>query len=120
MIDQQNNTFEFKDIPARNIQTGYSYEDPYMQGEEKERLMTVQMKYEMDEKKRRARLMENRVKLSNPNSIAKLESEPAYLRREVVLDDVIDNTNEDHSEWTISADEPQPMRNNTFLHDNVD
>ncbi len=118
--EQPNNTFEFKDIPARNIQTGYSYEDPYMQGEEKERLMTVQMKYEMEEKQRRARLMENRVKLSNPNSIAKLESEPAYLRREVVLDDVIDNTNEDHSEWTISADEPQPMRNNTFLHDNVD
>ncbi len=115
-----NNTFEFKDIPARNIQTGYSYEEPYMQGEEKERLMTVQMKYEMEEKKRRARLMENRVKLSNPNSIAKLENEPAYLRREVVLDDVIDNSNEDHSEWTISSDEPQPRRNNTFLHDNVD
>jgi cell division protein FtsZ len=116
----QNNTFEFKDIPARSIQSGYSYEEPYMQGEEKERLMTVQMKYEMDEKKRRARLMENRVKLSNPNSIARLENEPAYLRREVILDDVIDNTNEDHSEWTISADEPQPRRNNTFLHDNVD
>lgn len=120
IAERSSNTFEFKDIPARNIQSGYSYEEPYMQGEEKERLMTVQMKYELDERKRRARLMENRVKLSNPNSIAKLENEPAYLRREVVLDDVIDNTNEDHSEWTISADEPQPRRNNTFLHDNVD
>ena len=114
------NTFEFKDIPVRGADSGYSYDEPYMQGEEKERLVTAQMKYELDEKKRRARLMENRVKLSNPSSIAKLENEPAYLRREVILDDVPNKKDDEYSEWTISEDEPKPRRNNTYLHDNVD
>ena len=114
------NTFEFKDIPVRGADSGYSYDEPYMQGEEKERLLTAQMKYELEEKKRRARLMENRVKLSNPNSIAKLENEPAYLRREVTLDDVPNKKDDEYSEWTISEDEPKPRRNNTYLHDNVD
>ena len=118
--DELPKTFEFKDIPIRNTNPGYSYDEPYLPGEEREKLMTAQMKHEINERQRRARLMENRVKLTNPNSIAKLENEPAYLRREVVLDDIIDNNSDELSQWTISEDEPQPRRSNTFLHDNVD
>ena len=60
-------------------------------------------------------------KLSNPQTILDLETEPAYLRRGVPLDDVPSASETTSSRWTISdEDEPEISAGNPFLHDNVD
>jgi cell division protein FtsZ len=61
-------------------------------------------------------------KLSSPQTVIEMESQPAYLRRNVLLDDVADAADLGMSRWTISVDdEPEiKMSGNSFLHDNVD
>ena len=61
------------------------------------------------------------VKLSNPKNVVDLESKPAYLRRNVSLDDVPHSSGHDRSKYFISDDdEPIIKEENSFLHDNVD
>ena len=64
----------------------------------------------------------NLVQLNNPKNISQLESEPAYLRRKVALDDVEHSSEHSMSRYTISMDEegPELREDNAFLHDNVD
>ena len=60
-------------------------------------------------------------KLNNPQTIIDLESEPAYLRRGVPLDDIPSASETNSSRWIISdEDEPEISAGNPFLHDNVD
>ncbi len=61
-------------------------------------------------------------KLSSPQTVIDMESQPAYLRKNVLLDDVADAADLGMSRWTISVDdEPElKMSGNSFLHDNVD
>lgn len=50
-----------------------------------------------------------------------MENQPAYLRRNISLDDVPSSKDQTMSRWTISTDdEPQIRENNSFLYDNVD
>ena len=71
--------------------------------------------------RRRERLRNTNLKLNNPNTINELESEPAYLRRGVNLDDVPDSGDVEMSKWTITDDdEPEIRQTNSYLHDNVD
>ena len=72
------------------------------------------------EQKRREHLRNLNVKLTTPKNVVELESEPAYLRRGVNLDDVPSAEAYAMSKWSISDDEPQIRENNSFLHDNVD
>jgi len=60
------------------------------------------------------------VKLNNPASIIELENQPAYLRREVNLDNVQLSSEQTMSKWTLGADSEIDETNNSFLHDNVD
>jgi cell division protein FtsZ len=64
----------------------------------------------------------NLVQLNNPKNISQLESEPAYLRRKVSLDDVEHSSEHSMSRYTISMDDegPELREDNAFLHDNVD
>ena len=64
----------------------------------------------------------NVVKLNSPQTIIELESQPAYLRKNINLDDVPDADGMGMSNWTISIDEEPEIRigGNSFLHDNVD
>lgn len=64
----------------------------------------------------------NVVKLNSPQTIIELESQPAYLRKNINLDDVPDADGPGMSNWTISIDEEPEIRvgGNSFLHDNVD
>ncbi len=61
-------------------------------------------------------------KLSSPQTVIEMESQPAYLRKNILLDDVADAADLGMSRWTISVDdEPElKMSGNSFLHDNVD
>jgi cell division protein FtsZ len=66
-------------------------------------------------------------RFKSPGGIADLENEPAYKRRNVVLDDVAPSTATSVSRFALSeeVDEHGDRRvelrsDNPFLHDNVD
>jgi cell division protein FtsZ len=100
--------------------------DSYMSREEREK--------EMEERRRRTEEMLRRkedarnrqlnvVKLSSPQTVIDLESQPAYLRRNINLDSVPDAQAHGMSSWTINLEEESAeikMTGNSYLHDNVD
>lgn len=121
---KNDNTFEFDDVRStieKYNRNRYSYQEPYLKDEDKERQEEERRKRMEREKKRREKLRTNRVKLNNPQTVIELENEPAYLRRGVQLDDVPDSAEPAMSKWTITDDdEPEFRSGNSFLHDNVD
>ena len=71
--------------------------------------------------RRRERLNNLHQKLNNPQIVNDLESEPAYLRRKIELEDVPHSSESKMSKWSLSDDEkPELKKGNSFLHDNVD
>jgi len=117
------NTFEFDDlVPRRGSQSSEIYtsyrseEDQEKQEEEKRR------RKEQENKRKEYMRNAGKVKLNNPKTVNELENIPAYLRREVDLDDVPNSKDIEMSTWTISGeDEPELKKGgNSFLHDNVD
>ena len=62
-----------------------------------------------------------RFQMHQMKNTADFENQPAYLRRNISLDDVPSAKENAMSKWTISNDdEPQIRENNSFLYDNVD
>jgi cell division protein FtsZ len=117
------NTFEFEDVRATidRFNKRYSYEEPYLKSEDKEKMEEERRRRLEEENRRRERLRGTRPKLNNPNVISELENEPAYLRRGVQLDDVPHSGEQSLSKWTISDDDEAEIGNsNSYLHDNVD
>ena len=102
---------------------GYSYEEPYVKSEDKERIKEERRKrLEFEALKREERLRNLSVKLNNPQTVNELENEPAYLRRKVNLDDV-PHSNEvsNLSRLSITDDvEPEIRKENSYLHDRPD
>lgn len=65
----------------------------------------------------------NVVKLNSPQTIIELESQPAYLRQGLKLDDVPESNAREMSEWTLSIEDDDieiRPNGNSYLHDNVD
>jgi cell division protein FtsZ len=124
--DQRNNakTIEFEDIKSTIHKYGrgrYSYDEPYIKDEDKERKEEEAKKHAERENRRRERLRNARIKLNSPQTIIELENEPAYIRRDVQLDDVPNSEDDSYSTWTISdGEEPEIKKDNSYLHDNVD
>ena len=73
-------------------------------------------------RQRMERLREITVKLRTPSGLTDLESEPAYKRREVELDDVAHSSESDQSSYVLGEDKDKNvgLKPNNFLHDNVD
>jgi cell division protein FtsZ len=76
---------------------------------------------------RAARIMQFTRKLKTPGGLADLEAEPAYKRRQVVLDDLDHSSTSKVSRFSLNeqvdeeGDRHIELRNNNpFLHDNVD
>jgi cell division protein FtsZ len=80
----------------------------------------------LEEAQRRREEVRNRpisvTKLSSPQTVIDLESQPAYLRKNIRLDDVPDAASQEISDWTISLDDDAEVRmsGNSFLHERVD
>jgi cell division protein FtsZ len=114
-----NNSIEF-DSPRLNPVRKPVYTDQAdrldQRESEEERRRKAQIEAQRKEKLRSS----NNVKLNNPQVINDLESEPAYLRRGVRLDNVPHSSDVDMSKWTISEEEASLKSGNSFLHDNVD
>lgn len=65
----------------------------------------------------------NTVKRVDPHEVESFEKQPAYLRRQVELDQVPHSSEQNISRFTLSNNEdrrPEIRPNNSFLHDNVD
>lgn len=82
---------------------------------------------EREEQEKRARERVMRLKeFSFPkkaSSIREMENEPAYIRRNIPLDDVPHSSENNVSRYTLSEGEDKKTEirpNNSFLHDNVD
>ena len=71
------------------------------------------------------KLKELSYKLKTPSGVSDLEKEPAYMRKNVELDDVPHSSESSVSRFTLSEDPDEEgtvtlKPNNPFLHDNVD
>ena len=73
-------------------------------------------------RQRMERLREITVKLRTPSGLTDLESEPAYKRRDVELDDISHSSDSDTSSYVLGEDDDKNigLKPNNFLHDNVD
>jgi len=73
-------------------------------------------------RQRMDRLREITMKLRTPSGLTDLESEPAYKRREVELDDVAHSSESGASNYVLGEDDDKNIgiKPNNFLHDNVD
>ncbi len=76
---------------------------------------------------RLARVREMSIRLRSPNGLSEMEREPAYRRKNVVLNDVPNSTDSTMSRYTLNEETDENgerrvelRRNNPFLHDNVD
>lgn len=124
---QSANTVEFDNVRSNyeqyQRQMGYSYEEPYVKSEDKERMEEERRRrLQYEAQKREERLRNLSVKLNNPQTVNELENEPAYLRRKVNLDDIPHSNEETNlSRLSITDDvEPEIRSDNSFLHDRPD
>jgi len=125
-------TYEFDDIRPmttdRYQRRPPGHDEPYVKdaaGRDQRMEEERRKQRELDEQRRREKLRNAAPaapKLNNPNTISELESEPAYLRRGIRLDDVPSSADHQLSRWTITDDEEPELRTggNAYLHDNVD
>jgi len=61
------------------------------------------------------------IKLKSPGGLNELESEPAFKRKNVELSDEKPSEESQISKFTLGDDEEgSGLKDNTFLHDNVD
>lgn len=116
------NTFTFHHVvdTFHDIQNRQTLDEPVVKAEpdlsEDEKRQFIQR-----EQQRREQLRRTNIKLNNPKSVMDLEAKPAYLRRNVTLDDVPHSSVPERSKWVLSDDdEPQIKEGNSYLHDNVD
>jgi cell division protein FtsZ len=73
-------------------------------------------------KERIMRLKELSLKLKSTSGLQELESEPAYKRKQLTLDNTPHSSDSHVSKFTLSLEDgiTQIKSNNSFLHDNVD
>ncbi len=72
---------------------------------------------------REQRLRELSVKIKSPEGLIDLEKQPAFVRRNVLLNKVPSSAESQISRYTLQEDENKKIQiksNNSFLHDNVD
>lgn len=122
-------TFEFEDLEEAKARLrprtrdDRSFTNSYLQSEEESRREAQRLEMEARDRERREALRNRSElpKLSNPKVVNELESQPAYLRRNIQLDNVAPSDQQEMSRWSISGDEEMPLRaGNRYLHDKVD
>jgi len=116
--------FEFEDIQStvdKYRKGQYSYEEPYVKEDKKDREETEKRRSAEREERKRQNIKSKISKLNNPHIINELENKPAYLRRNIKLNNIQHSSEEVMSNWSVSdEEEPDITSNNSFLHDNVD
>ncbi len=116
-VDNKAVVYEFEPMPPakKDPFTFNSIEEPYVN----EKPTEVRQENRPDSVNRNPDFKPT-VKLNNPATIIELENQPAYLRREVRLDNVQPSSEPTMSKWTLNGESSIDETNNSFLHDNVD
>jgi cell division protein FtsZ len=116
--------FEFDNIRESIDQLRRTQQDPYMRREED--LTPEERRRRLEEAQKRKEEVRTRPitvpKLSSPQTVIDLESQPAYLRKSISLDHNPDAAQPPISGWTIALDDEGELRTtgNTHLHADVD
>lgn len=78
--------------------------------------------HQMKSQERMNKIKEYTVKLKRADGITEFENEPAYVRRNIQLNDEVRPAERTHSRFGLSDDNDGSVRlkGNSFLHDNVD
>jgi cell division protein FtsZ len=124
--DNTENTVEFDDVKEelKKHPRPYNYERQASASDEEIEVDKEAIKRRRDRELAEKEKMRsnNLVQLNNPKNISQLESEPAYMRRKIELDDVERSGDHSMSRFTVSMDDdgPELREDNAFLHDNVD
>ncbi|NJC25278.1 cell division protein FtsZ [Neolewinella antarctica] len=128
--DTKTTTFEFENLEEakarlrpRSRNEERSFTSSYLKDEEEARREAQRREMEAVDEARRAQLRSKKElpKLSNPNVVVEMEKQPAYLRRNVQLENITAAESDELSRYSISDDENLPLRSgNRYLHDNVD
>jgi len=104
--------------------TSFESRDPFasVEYEKKEDEETKNKKKELEAARRKYLREKSSQPIDNPKLISDYENEPAYLRRNVVLDSIESEASVPTERFTVSMDENNPIKQqrNQFLHDNVD
>ncbi|MDX5321397.1 MAG: hypothetical protein LPK45_09730, partial [Bacteroidota bacterium] len=82
---------------------------------EAERIMRI--------KERMRQLRQLNATYNDPEGVDELHNQPAYMRRQVDMDEVKPSSEQNISRYSLFEDEekkPEIRKNNSFLHDNVD
>lgn len=118
--------FEFDDvretveqIRRTQIQQGRLFDHPEdISPEERRRRLEDAARHREEVRNRQISV----TKLSSPQTVIELENQPAYLRKNVRLDNVPDAGEQAISDWTVSLDEDADFRpgGNSFLHERAD
>lgn len=118
--DNTNNTIDLDVTPKQEPLRPKTivYEEPYLKEAAKQPASNVPT----PEERRQQRLRDVSVRLSNSQAINELENQPAYMRKNVRLDDVQASSERTMSRFSVNDDDERPeiKENNSFLHDNVD
>ncbi len=127
-------TFEFEiagNHPKENIGTPMAdkTEEPQLKPEKSTYSLNESTVADpMDEQLRKSRERIQKLKalnyrMANNTNLSDMEKVPAYLRKEVKLDNIPHSSEPHVSRYTLSAEEekkPELRQNNSYLHDNVD
>ncbi len=109
-------TFEF-DLNTQYRQPTSAYlTDDQLTSEERHRLI-----HERNRKREEARNRPINInKLSSPQSLLEIENQPAYLRRQVQLDDVTPSNIDGYSKWTLDMQNSDQAEMNTTGNKHLD
>lgn len=121
-------TIEFDDVREDlrrfNNNQMYSYDEPYVKNDpELTEDEQARQTYLESERKRREALRTQQFKLNNPKAINELESQPAYKRRGVQLENTPKSNQPTMSKWALKEEDGKDeidSNGNAYLHDNVD
>ena len=100
-----------------------SQTDPYLKDKGKNSISTNSSSFtnREEENRRREILRAQTLKLNNPKVISDLENQPAYLRRNVTLEDVPASSDNNFSRYSVNpSNTVEISEGNSFLHDAVD
>jgi cell division protein FtsZ len=101
-------------------QNQYSTQEPFIKNASESAVQTEDRRRFMLRDAARREQQRPAVKMNVPQNLADVENVPAYMRRNIRLDDVPHSSEPIISRWTISEDDDEIRSNNSFLHDNVD
>lgn len=118
---QRNSDNRIENLPEKSEQPEKS--EVLNSAHEDHEVDTEKSNAEKKSKERIQKLRDLSIKLKTPGGLAELEKEPAYVRRNVSLEENIPSTESEISRYSLSGNTENgfEMRsNNSFLHDNVD